>query len=435
MSFLTIKQVGLLAMPLLAPAVSALALSSWTHEGCHHEPLSHVRALKDKSTSSSGMCAGTCANFCAGYKYFGLEYGSECWCGNELTGGTFKVADNECNMPCSGGSGGAETCGAGDRLDIYVDNTWQAPSSPAEAGTYKHMGCHTEGESGRALNRIGFASDTNTPESCALACAAQPEHYNYAGVEWGKECFCAETIRGGDWAPASECGKLCAGNRKQLCGEGGRLNIYAAVLPSVAAVPRYTHQGCKVDAQHYRLLEFGPRTAADDMTASKCASFCSAFDYFGVEFGRECFCSDAPTSDLAQAAAPETDCSFPCAGDGLALCGAKSRVNVYKKKAVVNPATVAGKWTYLECGVDVVGSRALGQAVFHDAAMDLELCAQKCEDFAYFGVEFGKECFCGNTYTGTTAPASDCNKRCVGNDDQLCGAPDRISVYQKTPPA
>jgi hypothetical protein len=28
--------------------------------------------------------------------------------------------------------------------------------------------------------------------------------------------------------------------------------------------------------------------AADDMTLESCASFCSAYSYFGTEYGREC---------------------------------------------------------------------------------------------------------------------------------------------------
>uniref|UniRef100_A0A1I8HBG1 WSC domain-containing protein n=1 Tax=Macrostomum lignano TaxID=282301 RepID=A0A1I8HBG1_9PLAT len=62
----------------------------------------------------------------------------------------------------------------------------------------------------------------------------------------------------------------------------------------------------------------------------------------------------------------------------------------------------------------------------------LQLCSQICElgNFKYFGAQYRKECFCGNSYGSQgAAPESDCNMNCAGNASQICGSGGRNSVY------
>ena len=82
--------------------------------------------------------------------------------------------------------------------------------------------------------------------------------------------------------------------------------------------------------------------------------------------------------------------------------------------------------------------RALSGATFASDDMTLEACQTFCSAFTYFGVEYARECYCGNSFgTGSmAAPASDCSFSCSGNPFQYCGASNRLSVYAKngTPP-
>ena len=56
------------------------------------------------------------------------------------------------------------------------------------------------------------------------------------------------------------------------------------------------------------------------MTVEKCAVACGKFAYFGVEYGRECYCAD--TMHLGSLVAGEEECSFPCPGNSGQTCGA-----------------------------------------------------------------------------------------------------------------
>ena len=64
------------------------------------------------------MCYSDCAP--AGYKYWGVEYGGECYCGNAFGAGSVLApeGDSGCSFECPGNA--LEFCGAGDRLSVYV---------------------------------------------------------------------------------------------------------------------------------------------------------------------------------------------------------------------------------------------------------------------------------------------------------------------------
>jgi len=66
------------------------------------------------------MTLELCAPLCLETTFFGIEYGGECYCGNAFNNGSMKVEDAECSTPCPGN--GAEWCGAGNRLSVYVRN-------------------------------------------------------------------------------------------------------------------------------------------------------------------------------------------------------------------------------------------------------------------------------------------------------------------------
>ena len=46
----------------------------------------------------------------------------------------------------------------------------------------------------------------------------------------------------------------------------------------------------------------------------------------------------------------------------------------------------------------------------------------------YSGTQHSDQCYCDNSY-GTYGSASNCNEKCAGNDDQICGGSWALSVY------
>lgn len=99
------------------------------------------RALSGPAyTDAVGMTLESCATFCNGYKYFGTEYGQECYCGNYFNAGSVVASNNDCSMVCAGRAD--ELCGAGSRLTTYqltsgssVSLISQAPPAPTGSTT------------------------------------------------------------------------------------------------------------------------------------------------------------------------------------------------------------------------------------------------------------------------------------------------------------
>lgn len=84
-----------------------------------------------------------------------MEYGTECFCGNEIiNGGKLAAADTECSMNCAGNA--QQKCGAGNRMSIYYTNggplpfassTPTPPATKAQTtglpGSWTYQGCLT----------------------------------------------------------------------------------------------------------------------------------------------------------------------------------------------------------------------------------------------------------------------------------------------------
>lgn len=90
-----------------------------------------------------------------------------------------------------------------------------------------------------------------------------------------------------------------------------------------------------------------------------------------------------------------------------------------------------GTSTYVGCFVDTP-ARDLPDLAGNDRWMTIESCRDLCtaRGNAYFGVQYGSQCFCGNTYGAFgAAPASECNLACMGDTSQTCGGTWRNSVY------
>jgi hypothetical protein len=89
--------------------------------------------------------------------------------------------------------------------------------------------------------------------------------------------------------------------------------------------------------------------------------------------------------------------------------------------------TAAG---YLGCFKDQ-GKRDLDGYTFYDGKMTTQLCVSTCRDkgFSHAGTQYAGHCFCGNKY-GAAGPATNCDAKCTGNRDEICGGTWANSVYK-----
>jgi hypothetical protein len=96
------------------------------------------------------------------------------------------------------------------------------------------------------------------------------------------------------------------------------------------------------------------------------------------------------------------------------------------------------KWYPLGCYTDSVAARSLPirtDVLGGWQAMTNELCQTACQaaGYTYAGTEYSGECYCANEILNGGGPAPDgnalCNMTCYGNSTEICGGPNRLSLF------
>jgi hypothetical protein len=105
------------------------------------------------------------------------------------------------------------------------------------------------------------------------------------------------------------------------------------------------------------------------------------------------------------------------------------------------PGLTAGNWSYLGCAIEDGRIRALtGPAYADPVQMTTDSCRQYCanKEYPIAGLEYGRECWCGNTISSTSPllPPGSCASMapmvCAGNHYEYCGAPNMIMMWNNT---
>lgn len=98
--------------------------------------------------------------------------------------------------------------------------------------------------------------------------------------------------------------------------------------------------------------------------------------------------------------------------------------------APTSSAATTAAANYIGCFKDQ-GKRDLDGHTFYDGKMTSQLCVSTCRDkgFSYAATQYAGHCFCGNKY-GASGPATNCDTKCTGNRDEICGGTWANSVYK-----
>lgn len=443
------------------------SIGNYNHIGCYTEA-NQGRALSGKAVGApaAGGSVAFCESSCRGYNYFGVEYSNECFCGDTINGGSVlssgaTPAITGCDNICGGNS--SEYCGGGGRLNMYQLNTVSSsavasssalvsptdsiiasptvsptasptPTGPAvvqSVGAFSHIGCYNE-IGGRALTAKSFATDLMTVESCATFC----ETYTFFGVEYGRECYCGNTIPATSTAQdPTTCKMLCKGNSLQYCGGGSRLNMYekkavvssSSVVASSSTVVEPSSSAVVVPSSSAVEVPSSSAVVASSSSAAEVPSSSAV-----VVPSSSAVVEPSSSAVVApSSSAVEVPSSSPVVVPSSSAVVASS--SSAAPPAATTPAVVqsVGEYSHIGCYNEVSG-RTLSAKRSANDLMTVQNCATFCSGYTYFGVEYGRECYCGNSIPVTsTVQQSGCNKLCAGNALQYCGGSSKLNVYQK----
>ncbi|KAK3902245.1 hypothetical protein C8A05DRAFT_15670 [Staphylotrichum tortipilum] len=107
-------------------------------------------------------------------------------------------------------------------------STWTAPPSPttvAAVDPFQSPTCVVDSTDNRVLVN-GSVSDLSSTGITVEKCLELGEGWQYAGVEYGGECFWGDFPVNLQTANPADCNQPCSGNPQQLCGSGNRMIMY-----------------------------------------------------------------------------------------------------------------------------------------------------------------------------------------------------------------
>ncbi|CAJ2505176.1 Uu.00g125700.m01.CDS01 [Anthostomella pinea] len=311
-----------------------------------------------------------------------------------------------------------------------------------------------------------------TVELCAAFChSALANGTALMGVQYGRECYCGNVLNTGSTpAPADDCDFPCGGNGDEYCGAGSRLNLYRFIpassssssstalssstssssptKSSVSSSASTSNSSSKttstVKTSSSSTSTSGPPRPTvsgytyDGMTTESCAGNCSAYAYFGTEYGRECYCG-ASLMPSTTPATTDNQCAIPCSGNSSQVCGDRSKISVWysadASKAHGAPRVVGGNanYTYHGCVAEPSGARALAGGMIAGNGMTVQQCLAWAagNGFRYAGLEYARECYGGNAIAAAARNQTDasCSMTCAGDVTAYCGGSGLLTTY------
>ncbi|XP_065503403.1 sialate:O-sulfotransferase 1 isoform X1 [Caloenas nicobarica] len=155
-------------------------------------------------------------------------------------------------------------------------------------GTY--VGCFSDDSRERTLKGAVFYDLRKmTVSHCQEACAERA--YSYAGLAYGAECYCGNTLPATAAAP-EECNSECKGEKGSVCGGVNRLSVYRVeeLRAGARRGRNVIYRGC-FRAPENLTDTFPASLIQPNLTVEMCSEFCSKKEFpLAVIRGRECHC-------------------------------------------------------------------------------------------------------------------------------------------------
>ncbi|KAK4969922.1 hypothetical protein LTR66_011603 [Elasticomyces elasticus] len=400
------------------------------------------------SNNENGNCQTAC--LAAGYTFAGTEYQTQCYCGNAAPPGYMFYTEDQKKCTYSCANDATQACGGnGGYISIYYDSSKYTPNNSTydttpppppvtvqSVGNYGYIGCYSEGTNGRALAAKNVAPPSGGGgfvEWCAAGC----QGYTYFGVEFSNECYCGNTLGAGSallpgsTPSATGCSSLCGGNTTEYCGGGSKLNLYqlnAAVVSSSSSV--------SASASTTSSAVTSSSTVSSSTISSSTVSSSDTVSSSGTVTSGATPSSAVPSSVSSTTASSSASTTASLSTTSTTVSSSPASTTVSSSSASVTPRGPSvlpsvGSFVSIGCYNESAAGRTINAKTFANDSMTVEACGAFCAGFTYMGVEYARECYCGNAMRAGSGPASSgCTMVCKGNKYEYCGGSNRLNMYQ-----
>ncbi|CAM9203087.1 unnamed protein product [Ectocarpus sp. 8 AP-2014] len=213
-------------------------------------------------------------------------------------------------------------------------------------------------------------------------------------------------------------------------GPTGTIRTSALGVKNHGSPEGVMYLGCVKDSRDDRLLDSVYRSS--DLTTEMCATYCEGDDFFGMQYGSECWCGSTDEKDDEDLFRHgSTTCEYPCAGDEEQTCGGYWAISLYEYGSALATDIPEGS-RYLGCYSDHRFERALSLKLTTSNDMTHEWCMDFCSEFnaKYFAVQWGRECFCGTADEDYDRyGTATCDTPCSGDPSLICGGSLALTTF------
>lgn len=261
---------------------------------------------------------------------------------------------------------------------------------------WSYSGCYNDRTYSRVLGGPSRKDSSVDEKSCTAWCAG----YEFAGVEFGNECYCGHQLASYSVkTPDQECNMPCAKNGSQPCGGSNRVSLFASSLIATTnpGPNGWVSVGCYNDSRFTRTLA-QPQVLAvggQGMTVGQCTTACQqqSYRYAGLEYADECYCGDTIQYSAGPAA---SGCDMPCYGNSSEFCGGANTINLYQLPSASNSSSIPTGWSSMGCVTDSASARTLRytvDVVGGATNMTVGNCISACQSHGWSiaGVEYSQE--------------------------------------------
>ncbi|KAK8232248.1 hypothetical protein HDK90DRAFT_467432 [Phyllosticta capitalensis] len=394
----------------------------WSYLGCYTDS-GNPRALGGINQAGATNSVESCIAFCQskGFVLAGGEYSQECWCGNSIT--TTKNADTSCNMACSGN--GTEACGGPNLLSVYKSNAAPPPSCSGSTpsvttyttanGTVFTLECGTD-RAGADIGNTNPGSFTG----CMASCDNTPGCVDVSWAAPNGPCYLKNSF---------------AGNANQNANIwGAKLSVKGTGPVSSSSAVSTTAPVSAVQSTSSPLVT--PSAASSAVVSSAQASTAVVSSVAPSSAAQTPATTAIVSATNSSTAVQTTSSTIPISvvANSTSSAVVTPASNTTSSAAAASSSAFVG-WTALGCYTDGVNGRTLMNAGAVNGAMTQEKCQAACKagNYNLAGVEYAGECYCDNQLRNGGGPAPDgnanCNMACNGNSTQICGGPNRLTMF------
>jgi hypothetical protein len=288
---------------------------------------------------TQSMCVSGCQT--RGFKFAGLQHGTQCHCANELNAASpnWRAPESECSAKCGGDA--SQKCGGSWRMGVYAVDLAPVSSSSSRtasaSATSVSSSLSTSVSSTTSSRSSAIASSSSSPPSSSSSSGTLSRSTSSAqSSSSSRSTSIASTTSA---ASSSSSSSTVSTTSMAPSPSASTSSTAASASASASSTIANDYIGCFVDQNPRSLRNYTYWT--NDMTPQKCRDTCKSrgFEVSGTSNAKECFCGEAPPISKKVA---DTECSSVCAGDKDTKCGGWWRLSVYGEGGQARWASASG---------------------------------------------------------------------------------------------